>query len=185
MQASALRTLTFTSLFVWLPFPLCPALLCSSLLYSALRCSLLRYYYRTCGIDFASNSPPCRPSNTIGRPLPRCSEVWYAVRGAWCPAPVWVEAAHGPFVLFLISLFVPEHVRVHVHLHGAQQAARGGGHSRKRRLGRLSFGAGFISGRNVSEFRSGSRTAVHVAFALLACLLACLLPPPPESEAKR
>ncbi|PMD67163.1 uncharacterized protein K444DRAFT_7391 [Hyaloscypha bicolor E] len=153
MQASALRTLTFTSLFVWLPFPLCPALLCSALLYAALRCStlrcsLLRYYYWTCGIDFASNSPPCRLSNTIGRPLPRCSEVWYAVRGAWCPAPVWVEAAHGPFVLFLISLFVPEHVHVHVHLHGAQRVARGGGHSRKRRLGRLSFGAGFISGRN-------------------------------------
>jgi hypothetical protein len=109
--------------------------------------------------------------------MPSVEHYWTAlasmqrgvVRGAWCPARVWVEAAHGPFVLFLISLFVPEHVRVHVHLHGAQRAARGGGHSRKRRLSRLSFGAGFITGRNVSEFRSASRSAVHVAFALL-CL---------------
>jgi hypothetical protein len=36
---------------------------------------------------------------------------------------MWVEAAHGPFVLFLISLFVPEHVHVHVHPHGAQPEA--------------------------------------------------------------
>jgi hypothetical protein len=38
-----------------------------------------------------------------------------------CPAPVWVRAAHGPFVfvLFLTPVCVPEHV--HVHLHGRSE----------------------------------------------------------------
>jgi hypothetical protein len=69
----------------------CSSLRCSALLCAALRCSPLCYLqsvHVTCGTDFASNSPPCHLSNAIGRPLPRCSEVWCAVRGARCPAPV-------------------------------------------------------------------------------------------------
>ena len=113
----------------------CSVLLCAALLYAALLCSPL-CYQQSCGTDFASNSPPCALSKAIGRPLPRCSEVCCAVRGA-VPCTGLGEAAHGPFlfVLFLISVLVPEHV--HVHLHGAQRAARGGGRSRKRRLARL------------------------------------------------